>query len=96
MDEAARTSYLKDLETTSILPRIIVTGYKTLQLIYYFTAGHDEVRAWTIRVRILSGERNFYGGKWCCCITDYLVMVGGWSIVNYHIDTMLVYIYPLF
>lgn len=33
----------------SILPRIITTGYATLQLMYYFTAGADEVRAWTVR-----------------------------------------------
>lgn len=34
---------------SSSLPKIITTGYQTLQLIYYFTAGEDEVRAWTIR-----------------------------------------------
>lgn len=32
----------------SILPRIIKTGYKSLNLINYFTAGQPEVRAWTI------------------------------------------------
>ena len=31
------------------MSRIIKTGYKTLDLIYFFTAGEDEVRAWTIR-----------------------------------------------
>jgi obg-like ATPase 1 len=31
------------------LPKIIVTGYSSLQLIYFFTGGPDEVRAWTIR-----------------------------------------------
>lgn len=35
--------------TPSALPKIIVTGYSSLQLCYYFTAGPDEVRAWTIR-----------------------------------------------
>lgn len=29
--------------------KIIVTGYKALQLIYFFTAGKDEVKAWTIQ-----------------------------------------------
>ena len=29
--------------------RIIKTGYKSLDLIYFFTAGADEVRAWTLR-----------------------------------------------
>lgn len=33
----------------SALPRIIVSGYNCLNLQYYFTAGADEVRAWTIR-----------------------------------------------
>lgn len=31
------------------MQRIIRTGYKTLDLVYFFTAGEDEVRAWTIR-----------------------------------------------
>jgi len=51
MSAAERDEYLKSLGTTSVLPKIIVTGYKALQLIYFFTAGADEVRAWTIRVR---------------------------------------------
>lgn len=38
-----------DAALTSALPKIIVSGYQCLQLIYYFTAGADEVRAWTIR-----------------------------------------------
>lgn len=44
-----KAAYYKETGTTSILPKIVVTGYKTLQLIYFFTAGEDEVRAWTIR-----------------------------------------------
>ena len=32
-----------------MLPRIIKTGYKTLDLIYFFTAGEDEVRCWTVK-----------------------------------------------
>jgi len=44
-----KATLLKELGTTSALPKIIVTGYKALQLIYFFTAGEDEVRAWTIR-----------------------------------------------
>lgn len=44
-------SYLEDGkgEVKSMLPRIITTGYNTLQLQYFFTAGNDEVRAWTVR-----------------------------------------------
>ena len=48
--QADKDEYLKGLGVPSALPKIIVTGYKTLQLVYYFTAGPDEVRAWTIRV----------------------------------------------
>ena len=36
-------------EKGSALARIITTGYAALHLQYYFTAGADEVRAWTIR-----------------------------------------------
>jgi len=34
---------------TSKLPEIIKVGYRMLDLIYYFTAGEDEVKAWTIK-----------------------------------------------
>lgn len=34
----------------SALPKIITTGYKALNLQYFFTCGHDEVRAWTVMV----------------------------------------------
>ena len=34
----------------SNLEKIVLTGYKALQLMYYFTAGEDEVKAWTIQV----------------------------------------------
>lgn len=33
----------------SMMNKLIKAGYKALDLIYYFTAGEDEVRAWTIR-----------------------------------------------
>eukprot|EP00798_Chlamydomonas_sp_ICE-L_P008013 gene8013-1242_t len=35
-------------KSVSALPKLIVQGYKDLDLIYYFTAGETEVRAWTI------------------------------------------------
>ncbi|KAI9300700.1 GTP-binding protein YchF [Cunninghamella echinulata] len=44
-----REEILKETNTVSVLPKIIVAGYNALQLIYYFTGGPDEVRAWTIR-----------------------------------------------
>lgn len=39
----------KKEDTRSMVPKIIKTGYKILELIYFFTAGEDEVRCWTIR-----------------------------------------------
>lgn len=41
--------YLKELGTSSALDKIVKIGYKSLRLIYFFTAGHDEVKCWTIR-----------------------------------------------
>ncbi|XP_022785202.1 obg-like ATPase 1 [Stylophora pistillata] len=40
--------YLKEVGTQSVLAKIITTGFKALQLQYFFTAGKDEVKAWTI------------------------------------------------
>jgi len=36
-------------DSPSMMNKIIKTGYKTLDLIYFFTAGEDEVRCWTVR-----------------------------------------------
>merc|ERR1712227_1045988 len=44
-----RKAYLEETKCTSILDKIIVQGYKALQLQYFFTAGPDEVKAWTIQ-----------------------------------------------
>lgn len=50
MDAAEREAYLRDNNgMASAMPKIILAGYNALQLVYYFTAGSDEVRAWTIR-----------------------------------------------
>jgi len=46
-EEAA--AYLEETKCTSCLEKIIVQGYKALQLQYFFTAGPDEVKAWTIQ-----------------------------------------------
>lgn len=34
---------------TSALSKIITTGFRSIQLIYFFTAGEDEVKCWQIR-----------------------------------------------
>lgn len=49
MEPEEKENTLKELGAHSMLPKIIVAGYNALQLIYYFTGGPDEVRAWTIR-----------------------------------------------
>lgn len=49
MSEVEKRSFLETSKTTSALAKIIVTGYKSLNLCYYFTAGEDEVKAWTIQ-----------------------------------------------
>ncbi|XP_060529633.1 obg-like ATPase 1 isoform X2 [Cylas formicarius] len=48
-DPILRKKYLEDVGATSALDKIIVQGYKSLQLEYFFTAGPDEVKAWTIQ-----------------------------------------------
>jgi len=47
-DEDTLKAYLEETKCTSVLEKIITQGYKGLQLQYYFTAGEDEVKAWTI------------------------------------------------
>ena len=42
-------AYNEEKKVASVLPKIIVTAFQALQLIYFFTAGADEVKCWTIR-----------------------------------------------
>jgi obg-like ATPase 1 len=49
MPEDERAAYCKEKGVTSNLDKIVHTGYKALQLEYFFTAGKDEVKAWTIQ-----------------------------------------------
>ncbi|OWF36161.1 obg-like ATPase 1 [Mizuhopecten yessoensis] len=48
MADDEREAYLKEHSVVSALDKIIVNGYKTLNLVYFFTSGKDEVKAWTI------------------------------------------------
>ena len=48
--DEARKTYCTEVSATSQMDKIITTGYKTLQLAYFFTAGEDEVKCWTIQV----------------------------------------------
>ncbi|XP_030285008.1 obg-like ATPase 1 isoform X2 [Sparus aurata] len=49
MSEDERQAYCTGHKTQSALSKIIKFGYAALQLEYFFTAGPDEVRAWTVR-----------------------------------------------
>jgi len=49
MPDDERQAYTKEVGAQSALDKIILTGYKALQLQYFFTSGPDEVRAWTIQ-----------------------------------------------
>ncbi len=48
-DPEVRRKIADELGSPSAIPKIIKTGYTTLRLIHYFTAGEDEVKCWTIR-----------------------------------------------
>jgi len=41
--------YLKQIGSTSIIPKIVKTGYHAINLVHFFTCGTDEVSCWTIR-----------------------------------------------
>ncbi|KAK2193666.1 hypothetical protein NP493_8g01007 [Ridgeia piscesae] len=49
MSDDEKEKYCKENNIQSALNKIIVTGYKNLQLMYFFTSGEDEVKAWTIQ-----------------------------------------------
>lgn len=44
-----RAALIKETGAASMMERIIVNGYKALQLSYFFTSGADEVKCWTIQ-----------------------------------------------
>jgi len=49
MTEDQRKAYFEENKISSGIPRIIKTGYHSLDLIHFFTCGSDEVKCWTIR-----------------------------------------------
>lgn len=49
MDPEEFQKYCDEVKCQSVLPKIIKSGYSLLQLEYFFTAGKDEVKAWTIQ-----------------------------------------------
>lgn len=59
--DAEKKKFEEDNKAKSVLDKIITTGYKALQLEYFFTAGPDEVKAWTIQVLYLLSFLLFHG-----------------------------------
>ena len=49
MPDDEKEAYCKEHECQSALPKIIVSGFRAVHLIYFFTAGPDEVKCWQIR-----------------------------------------------
>jgi len=49
MDPEDFTKYCEEVKAQTVLPKIIKSGFSLLQLQYFFTAGKDEVKAWTIQ-----------------------------------------------
>eukprot|EP01026_Neomeris_dumetosa_P025180 TRINITY_DN2074_c0_g1_i1.p1 TRINITY_DN2074_c0_g1~~TRINITY_DN2074_c0_g1_i1.p1 ORF type:complete len:391 (-),score=81.87 TRINITY_DN2074_c0_g1_i1:287-1459(-) len=49
MDPEDKENYFKETGTISQLNKIITTGFRAIHLIYFFTAGEDEVKCWQIR-----------------------------------------------
>jgi len=49
MEPDEKIKHMEDNKCQSALDKIIVQGYKALQLEYFFTCGADEVKAWTIQ-----------------------------------------------
>jgi len=47
--EEERKKFMEDNKVQSSLDKVITQGYKALNLQYFFTAGPDEVKAWTIQ-----------------------------------------------
>ncbi|DBA95824.1 hypothetical protein WJX77_008189 [Trebouxia sp. C0004] len=49
MPEDERDKYCKEVGAQSAIDKIVTTGFRAIQLIYFFTAGPDEVKCWQIR-----------------------------------------------
>lgn len=49
-DKEPRDKAATELGAPTMIHKIVNVGYRTLQLIHYFTAGEDEVKCWTLRL----------------------------------------------
>ena len=88
MDDEERKEFLDDMGLEEPgLDRVIRAGYKLLQLLTYFTAGVQEVRAWTVRANSTAPqaagvihtdfERGFIRAE--TCGWKELVDAGSWA-----------------
>lgn len=62
----------------SVLTKIIKTGYAALQLEYFFTAGPDEVRAWTVRVSAVRDRfllKSAYLKVWILSVSRFFFLI---------------------
>ena len=53
----------------SALPKIITTGFRSVQLIYFFTAGEDEVKCWQVRKGSKAPQVSHSGTHCQCWLT---------------------------
>lgn len=87
-EEKAKFSSEKSFQ--SALPRVILSGYKAIHLIHYFTAGSDEVKCWTIRTATRAPQAagrihsDFEKGFICAEVMKYddLVAAGSEGVVK--------------
>lgn len=84
ISEAERAEFLKELGVASSgLDRLIESAYRALGLITYFTAGPQEVRAWTVRKGATAPEAagvihtDFQRGFICAEVIGYQDFVAG-------------------
>merc|ERR1711991_283263 len=56
MEPDALKAHLEENKTRSQISKIITTGFNAINLIYFFTAGPDEVRCWTIQKHWLAPQ----------------------------------------
>ncbi|TXG48142.1 hypothetical protein EZV62_027436 [Acer yangbiense] len=105
-DEVAK--YCEENKIQSALPKIIKTGFSAINLIYFFTAGPDEVKCWQIRRQTKAPqaagtihtdfERGFICAEWYTvglAICSYCFRAWTFEINCYHHSHGLIFITPM-
>ena len=73
-DLALRRGVGRQVGAVSALPKIITIGFRSIQLIYFFTAGEDEVKCWQIRKGSKAPQVRAH--LWPACICASCVTAG--------------------